>query len=72
MKEEKIERVYSLDETIINATMNNSDVLGAFIKDESINMEETEKKETKSRFSQLGKRIKEYKQMIIKFEEEKK
>ena len=37
--EEKIERVYSLDETIINATMNNSDVLGAFIKDESINME---------------------------------
>lgn len=38
--EEKIERVYSLDETIINATMNNSDVLGAFIKDESINMEE--------------------------------
>lgn len=38
--EEKIERVYSLDETIINATMNNSDVLGAFIKDKSINMEE--------------------------------
>lgn len=38
--EEKIERVYSLDETIINDTMNNSDVLGAFIKDESINMEE--------------------------------
>ena len=39
---------------------------------ELFQLEETEKKETKSRFSQLGKRIKEYKQMIIKFEEEKK
>lgn len=35
-------------------------------------LEETEKKETKSRFSQLGKQIKEYKQMIIEFEEEQK
>lgn len=39
---------------------------------ELFKLEETEKKETKSRFSQLGKQIKEYKQMIIEFEEEKK
>lgn len=37
---------------------------------ELLQLEETERKETKNRFSQLGKQIKEYKQMIIEFEEQ--
>lgn len=38
---------------------------------ELLDLEESEKKETKKRFSEINKQIKDYKQMIIEFSETK-